>query len=160
ARQRVELCGVWAEPDERSVRVLSGQQPVHDSARILPADICGGIPVESDVREKIVKNKKGGGAGGWVGCGSLVRGGAGYAAFAILMAGCGARRVATAPAQAAVLVGAGDIADCTNLAGAQATAELLKKIPGTVMAIGDLAYPDGTPANFACYDQTWGQVKE
>jgi hypothetical protein len=73
--------------------------------------------------------------------------------------GCGARRVPAAKERAAVLVGAGDIADCTNLAGAEATAALLAKIPGTVMAVGDLAYPDGTPANFACYDRTWGREK-
>ena len=30
----------------------------------------------------------------------------------------------------AVLVGAGDIADCTNIGGAQATAALLDSIPG------------------------------
>ena len=74
--------------------------------------------------------------------------------------GCAARRVAsTAPGKAEVLVGAGDIADCTNLAGAEATAAQLAKIPGTVMAVGDLAYPDGTPENFACYDKTWGREK-
>ena len=33
----------------------------------------------------------------------------------------------------AILVGAGDIADCRDLAGAEATAKLLEKIPGTVM---------------------------
>jgi len=59
-----------------------------------------------------------------------------------------------------VLVGAGDIADCANLSGAEATAKLLEKIPGTVVAVGDLAYPDGTKENFACYDKTWGRVKE
>jgi hypothetical protein len=56
-------------------------------------------------------------------------------------------------------VGAGDIADCRDLSGAEATANLLEKIPGTVMAVGDLAYPDGTPENFACYDKSWGRVK-
>jgi hypothetical protein len=73
--------------------------------------------------------------------------------------GCGARRVPAAKERAAVLVGAGDIADCANLEGAEATAALLEKIPGTVMAVGDLAYPDGTPENFACYDKTWGREK-
>lgn len=63
------------------------------------------------------------------------------------------------PAENAVLVGAGDIADCTDLTGAEATAKLLEKIPGTVMAVGDLAYPDGTKENFDCYDKTWGHVK-
>lgn len=59
----------------------------------------------------------------------------------------------------AVLVGAGDIADCTDLSGAEATEKVLAQIPGTVMAIGDLAYPDGSAANFACYDRTWGKEK-
>jgi hypothetical protein len=59
-----------------------------------------------------------------------------------------------------VLIGAGDIADCANLAGAEATAKLLEANPGTVMALGDLAYPDGTPENFKCYDKTWGRVKD
>jgi hypothetical protein len=67
---------------------------------------------------------------------------------------------AAAPAdQTAILVGAGDIADCKDLSGAEATAKLLDKIPGTVMAVGDLAYPNGSKENFACYDRTWGRVK-
>src|SRR5207237_4010687 len=61
---------------------------------------------------------------------------------------------------AVVLVGAGDIADCTDLSGAEATAKLLEKIPGTVIAIGDLAYPDGSRENFTCYNKTWGRVKD
>lgn len=61
--------------------------------------------------------------------------------------------------QTAVLVGAGDIADCSDLSGAEATAKLLEKIPGTVMAVGDLAYPNGTKENFVCYDKTWGRLK-
>jgi hypothetical protein len=59
----------------------------------------------------------------------------------------------------AILVGAGDIADCRDLSGAEATAKLLEAIPGTVMAVGDLAYPDGSRENFDCYDRTWGRVK-
>lgn len=58
-----------------------------------------------------------------------------------------------------VLVGAGDIADCRDLSGAEATAKLLDAIPGTVVAVGDLAYPDGTAENFKCYDRTWGRAK-
>jgi acid phosphatase type 7 len=69
-----------------------------------------------------------------------------------------------APAQSgtesAVLIGAGDIADCASLAGAEATAKLLETNPGTVMALGDLAYPNGTAENFKCYDRTWGRVKD
>jgi len=63
------------------------------------------------------------------------------------------------PEDTAILVGAGDIADCRDLAGAEATAKLLEQIPGTVMAVGDLAYPDGSKENFQCYDKTWGRVK-
>jgi Calcineurin-like phosphoesterase len=61
--------------------------------------------------------------------------------------------------QAAVLVGAGDIADCKDLSGAEATGKLIDQLPGTVMAVGDLAYPDGSKENFTCYDRTWGRAK-
>ena len=61
----------------------------------------------------------------------------------------------------AVLVGAGDIASCDDLAGAEATAKLIDKIPGTVFVSGDLAYPDGSDENFAkCYGPTWGRFKD
>jgi hypothetical protein len=67
----------------------------------------------------------------------------------------------TAPADdaSAVLIGAGDIADCKDLSGAEATAKLLDQLSGTVMAVGDLAYPDGSKENFTCYDKTWGRAK-
>src|SRR6202161_1210487 len=59
-----------------------------------------------------------------------------------------------------VLVGGGDIADCADLAGAQATAKLLDGIPGTVFTAGDNAYEGGTAEQFAkCYDPTWGRQK-
>jgi len=61
--------------------------------------------------------------------------------------------------EAAILVGAGDIADCKDLSGAEATAKLLDQVHGTVMAVGDLAYPDGSKENFTCYDKTWGRAK-
>jgi hypothetical protein len=60
-----------------------------------------------------------------------------------------------------VLVGAGDIASCDDLAGAEATAKLIDRVPGTVFAVGDLAYPDGTDEQFAkCYGPTWGRFKD
>src|SRR5579871_4832420 len=63
--------------------------------------------------------------------------------------------------QEAVLVGAGDIASCDDLAGAEATAKLIDGIPGTVFASGDLAYPDGSDEQFAkCYGPTWGRFKD
>jgi hypothetical protein len=52
----------------------------------------------------------------------------------------------------ATLVGAGDIADCSDT-NDEATAALLAKISGTVITIGDNAYPNGTRPQFAnCYD--------
>jgi acid phosphatase type 7 len=62
--------------------------------------------------------------------------------------------------QTVVLVGAGDIADCSDLSGAEATAKLLDAIPGTVFTAGDNAYEEGTAEQFAnCYDPTWGRQK-
>jgi hypothetical protein len=66
-----------------------------------------------------------------------------------------------APASDPVLVGAGDIASCDDLAGAYATAKLIEKISGTVFAVGDLAYPNGSDEDFAkCYQPTWGRFKD
>ena len=60
-----------------------------------------------------------------------------------------------------VLVGAGDIASCDDLAGARATAKLIEGIAGTVFAAGDLAYPDGSDDQFRnCYGPTWGQFRD
>jgi len=56
------------------------------------------------------------------------------------------------------LVGAGNIARCDRT-NDEATATLLDGIAGTVFAIGDNAYPNGTAANFACYDASWGRHK-
>ena len=59
-----------------------------------------------------------------------------------------------------VLVGAGDIAGCSDLSGAQATAKILDGIPGTIFAAGDLAYEHGTYEEFlSCYGSTWGRFK-
>jgi hypothetical protein len=66
---------------------------------------------------------------------------------------------AKAPGGDPTVIAAGDIVDCKNLAGAEGTAKLLDGIPGTVLPIGDLAYPDGSDDNFKCYDQTWGRQK-
>lgn len=88
----------------------------------------------------------------------------------LLAAGCGgsgsAPTASTTPPPTvqttAVLVGAGDVADCANDAGrhAEDTAKLLDKIDGTVFVAGDLAYPDGSAAQFAaCYDPRWGRHK-
>ena len=60
---------------------------------------------------------------------------------------------------AVVLVGAGDIASCDGK-GAEATAKLLDRIPGTVFTAGDNAYEHGTVEEYTnCYAPTWGRHK-
>src|SRR5215217_3354000 len=67
---------------------------------------------------------------------------------AVLMAAQGVAQTATV-----TLVGAGDIAECSPDNNAKAAAALLDNIPGTVLTLGDNAYPDGTPRQYAnCYD--------
>src|SRR5574338_422146 len=70
-------------------------------------------------------------------------------ALAMLVASFGPLASPLSPARAAdpVLVGAGDIADCATGADS-ATATLLDAIPGTVVTLGDNAYPSGTSAQF------------
>ncbi|HKY60788.1 MAG TPA: metallophosphoesterase [Gemmatimonadota bacterium] len=59
----------------------------------------------------------------------------------------------------AVLVGAGDIANCF-VETDEATAKLLDGIDGTVVTLGDNAYESGTREEFAnCYEPTWGRHK-
>jgi hypothetical protein len=59
-----------------------------------------------------------------------------------------------------VLLAAGDIADC-DLEADELTASLLDDLSGVVVALGDLAYEDGTAEEFdTCYDPTWGRHKD
>ncbi|HYO69267.1 MAG TPA: metallophosphoesterase [Archangium sp.] len=59
-----------------------------------------------------------------------------------------------------VLVGAGDIASCESDRD-EATAAMLDGIEGTVMTLGDNAYPDGTAEDFQrCYAPSWGRHKQ
>ncbi len=64
---------------------------------------------------------------------------------------------APASSGAVVLVGAGDIASCSN-ATDEATAKLLDTIAGTVFTAGDNVYLDGKAAEFTkCYGPSWGR---
>ncbi len=73
--------------------------------------------------------------------------------------GSGADTLVVTAVAPSVLVGAGDIADCTKT-GDSLTANLMDTIPGTVFADGDNAYPDGsTTAYKNCYGPTWGRFK-
>ena len=59
--------------------------------------------------------------------------------------------------RSATLLAAGDIGSCT--AAAAATGALVARHRGTVATLGDNAYPNGTPDDFArCYDPVWGRV--
>jgi hypothetical protein len=60
-----------------------------------------------------------------------------------------------------VLLAAGDIAECDH-EGDEATAAILAEYPDvTIAPLGDLAYQEGTPAQFEdCYDPSWGRFKD
>ncbi|HWX24106.1 MAG TPA: metallophosphoesterase [Vicinamibacteria bacterium] len=60
-----------------------------------------------------------------------------------------------------VVLAAGDVASCSDLRGAKATAAILGSLPdATIAVLGDLAYGDGTSQQFReCYDSTWGRFK-
>jgi acid phosphatase type 7 len=59
-----------------------------------------------------------------------------------------------------VVVAAGDIADCAR-EDDEATARLVGDIEGTVLTLGDHAYPDGSAENFdECYGPTWGLFED
>lgn len=59
-----------------------------------------------------------------------------------------------------VLIGAGDIADCSSK-GDEATAKLVDAISGTVFTLGDNVYPSGKLQQFQdCYEPSWGRFKE
>jgi hypothetical protein len=58
-----------------------------------------------------------------------------------------------------VLVGAGDIADCSSNGDSQTEALLAQQF-GTVMTLGDNAYPNGSAAEFQnCYGPSWGRQR-
>ncbi len=64
------------------------------------------------------------------------------------------------PPSGEVIVAAGDIADCRH-ENDEATAELLEVIEGTVLTLGDNAYPDGSTEDFEeCYDPSWGRFED
>ena len=80
------------------------------------------------------------------------------AALAGLLMAAGPSSPAAQPAPTIVLA-AGDIAVCGR-PGAMRTAALLDRLAGTILAVGDLAYGEGTKAQFErCYGSTWGRHK-
>jgi 3',5'-cyclic AMP phosphodiesterase CpdA len=64
-----------------------------------------------------------------------------------------------APPPTRTLIAVGDIASCAGTAD-EATAGVVARIPGTIAALGDLAYDRGTAEEYAhCYDPAWGRFK-
>jgi acid phosphatase type 7 len=56
------------------------------------------------------------------------------------------------------LIAAGDIG-CATSSGGQSTARLAQRLSGTVVTLGDNAYPNGTSADYRrCYTPGWGRV--
>jgi acid phosphatase type 7 len=66
----------------------------------------------------------------------------------------------TAVVPDAVLLAAGDVGMC-GVPEVAMTASLLESMPGTIVALGDMAYPAGSANDYAtCYDPTWGRVRQ
>ncbi|HEX7336236.1 MAG TPA: PKD domain-containing protein [Gemmatimonadales bacterium] len=67
----------------------------------------------------------------------------------------------TAAADPLIVVAAGDIAGCSSFYKDEATAALIQQEPTAIaLALGDLAYPDGTVAEYNCYHASWGQFRD
>jgi acid phosphatase type 7 len=89
----------------------------------------------------------------------------------LLMAGCtgdltNQRDPEIAPTSAAAawdtafVIAAGDIAGCGKGYNDEATAAIVKRYPkAQVLALGDNAYPEGTAADYSCYNASWGAFK-
>jgi hypothetical protein len=57
------------------------------------------------------------------------------------------------------ILAAGDIGSCTS-AGDEATGALLEGLSGTILGLGDFAYPGTSATDFAtCFDPSWGPHK-
>lgn len=62
-------------------------------------------------------------------------------------------------APGAELIAAGDIGTCVG-SGDDATGRRLETLPGTILGLGDFAYPNGSAGDFAsCFDPSWGPHK-
>jgi hypothetical protein len=87
-------------------------------------------------------------------------------AAAVALAGCGSdpadepRAGPDHQQPAAIVLAAGDIAYC-GPGGDERTARLLRREPGTILTLGDHAYPSGTPQQFErCYGTSWGRFRD
>ena len=64
------------------------------------------------------------------------------------------------PTVPVVALAVGDIADCTRSED-EAVARLVDILPGPVLLLGDIAYPNGTPEQFEeCFGTAWGRYRD
>jgi calcineurin-like phosphoesterase family protein len=83
--------------------------------------------------------------------------GAGLALIFVARLAAGSPTAAVAPGTVRTIIAAGDIASCDYSADSQ-TASLLDDERGTVVALGDNVYPNGSAAQYRdCYRPTWGR---
>jgi calcineurin-like phosphoesterase family protein len=76
----------------------------------------------------------------------------------VVAAGIRALVVSAARGAPGTLIAVGDIASCSST-GDEQTAALVKKLPGTIAVLGDIAYPNGSAADFRkCFDPSWGSL--
>jgi acid phosphatase type 7 len=69
--------------------------------------------------------------------------------------GIGGGNIPPPPPAPVQVLAAGDVGECGF--GASETGKLLERLTGTILAVGDLAYYDGSRTNFRdCYDPFWG----
>lgn len=67
----------------------------------------------------------------------------------------------TRGADTSYVIAAGDVAGCPASYQDEATAAIIMRYPNAeVLALGDLAYPDGSAGNYTCYEASWGAFKE
>jgi len=79
-------------------------------------------------------------------------------ACALALAGYGGAATAPAAPAARTLLAVGDIASCSSN-GDEQTAALVSRIPGTIAVLGDIAYENGSDADFAdCFEPSWGKL--
>ena len=72
------------------------------------------------------------------------------------MAPTGATAEATKPA---IILAAGDIAGCAEHYKDEVTADMVAKMPGTILPLGDVVYQNGTRWQFRnCYHPSWGRL--
>jgi hypothetical protein len=86
---------------------------------------------------------------------------AGVAAVGVAVVALAASGGGGSAGRAAILLAAGDIAECDHK-GDEATARLLAEHPtATIAALGDLAYQHGTTRDFErCFSPSWGRFRD